>query len=317
MRSHAQLTTPGKYKDRQLRTLSVPELPEVEHLRRSLVPFVEGARVVRAQLHRSDILDRSAVSSRISARDALLFNRRITAIKRHGKQLALLTNDGTGAGPGDGPTDGAVLCVHLGMSGQLTLADADCVVTRQNHQHAEWLLQLSDGSQVKLIFRDPRRFGGLWCLPCRAALDERWAKLGPDALAISTDALAGAVGRARRAIKSVLLDQSLVAGVGNIYADEALFRSSIAPHRLAASLSPTEVHSLAKAVRKILTEAVNRGGSTVSDYVDAKGTPGSFQHSHHVYGRAGLKCDRCREVLASGRLGGRTTVWCPRCQPSG
>ncbi|MDZ4830410.1 MAG: bifunctional DNA-formamidopyrimidine glycosylase/DNA-(apurinic or apyrimidinic site) lyase [Phycisphaerae bacterium] len=283
----------------------MPELPEVEHLRRSLVPFVEGARVIRAQLHRSDILDRSAVSSRLSARDALLFNRHITSIQRHGKQLALMANDG------------AVLCVHLGMSGQLTLTEADCLVTQQNHQHAEWLLQLSDGSRAKLIFRDPRRFGGLWHLPSRAALDERWAKLGPDALAITAAALAGAVERARRPIKSVLLDQSLVAGVGNIYADEALFRSRIAPTRLATLLNQSEVHSLAKAVRQILTEAVNCGGSTVNDYVDARGKPGSFQRSHKVYGRAGLECDRCPAMLVSSRLAGRTTVWCPDCQPTG
>jgi formamidopyrimidine-DNA glycosylase len=186
----------------------------------------------------------------------------------------------------------------------------------RNHRHVVWTLD----SGRRLVFRDPRRFGGIWTFDSQPALlAARWASLGPDALAITPRRLREALGATARPIKAALLDQSLIAGLGNIYVDELLFRCRIHPltpaDRLAADHCAADgPRRLVAAMRRLLHSAIARGGSSVRDYVNANGSRGRFQQRHHVYGRAGLPCRRCAAPLISRPVAGRTTVFCPICQ---
>jgi len=179
-----------------------------------------------------------------------------------------------------------------------------------DHVHATW--RLDDRS--RLVFRDPRRFGGLWAFPSRDELPP-WKGLGPDALELAPGDWAKLFARARRPIKAALLDQGLVAGVGNIYADEALHQAGIHPGATASELSEAQALALGAAVGCLLALALQAGGSTLRDYRGAEGQPGAFQLQHRVYGRAGQPCLACGRTLRVGLLGQRTTVWCDRCQP--
>jgi len=185
-----------------------------------------------------------------------------------------------------------------------------------DHVHASWLLD--DGTS--LVFRDPRRFGGLWFFDDAAERNERlWSRLGEDALTVTAAALARALSGRRTPIKSALLDQHTLAGVGNIYADEALFLSGIHPTTPASELGnggPREGESkaLAAAIRRLLRAAIERGGASIRSYVDANGRSGRSQLTHRVYGRGGEPCLRCGERLEFSTIAQRTTVWCPSCQ---
>lgn len=289
----------------------MPELPEVETIRRTVAPVI-GRRVSRVRLLRRDVVitpdDPFGGASRARGgrpsrqrrvRDEeLLAGARIAELRRHGKQLAVLSDSGR------------VVVIQLGMSGRIALHDSRAA--REAHTHIEWLLD--DGSLLRFI--DPRRFGGVRTLERVDELNELWtATLGPDALGIRADALHRALSRTSRPIKSALLDQRVLAGVGNIYADEALFASRLHPERLANDLSPGEVKTLAIAIRKTLRLAVEHRGSTLRDYRDASGSPGEFASRHAVYGRSGQACRSCESVLCSARVAQRTTVWCPGCQP--
>lgn len=224
----------------------------------------------------------------------------LVEIRRHGKQLALI---------GDA---GRVLVVQLGMTGRLVWRSAAGRHSGPTpHEHVRW--RFEGGGTVAFI--DPRRFGGLTPLPAADALRERWRALGPDALGIGPPALARGLHGSRRAVKAALLDQRVLAGVGNIYADEALFQAGIHPSRQAGSLRHEEIPRLAAAIRSVLRRAVRAGGSTVRDYVNADGAAGEFSRSHAVYGRGGAPCRRCGETLAVLRLAQRATVACPVCQP--
>jgi formamidopyrimidine-DNA glycosylase len=273
----------------------VPELPEVETIRRGLERVLPGRRIVQAHLKRPDIC-RGPGDHRCRAWD-LLLGATFDALQRCGKQLALVG------------TDGRVLVVQLGMTGQLRIITNQTKRPR-DHVHAEWLLD--DGS--RLVFRDPRRFGRLTALASTAALRERWSQLGPDALAVTGRQLAAALRESRRAIKAGLLDQRAVAGVGNIYADESLFRARIRPDRLCTTLAGRDYSRLAAAIRQTLELAVWAGGSTLRDYTMATGEPGKAQQGHLVYGRGGEACPKCRGPLAATRLAQRATVFCPACQ---
>ena len=289
----------------------MPELPEVEHLRRTLARSLIGRRVTRVSLVRRDVVARPSDPpggfSRSNRRPAsrtvppaeLLSRQRIADVLRHGKQLAILADTGRAVG------------VHLGMSGNLLLLPPRSRAPTE-HVHAAWSLD----DRSRLLFRDPRRFGGLWTFPSLNDLRaRRWRPLGPDALSITPRSLHARLARTSRCVKAALLDQHLIAGVGNIYADEALFLARIAPHRRADHTTPDDASCLARALRRVLRDAIRAGGSTLRDYTDASGTPGTFQRRHHVYARAGLPCTRCRAPLAAAQIAQRTTVWCPRCQP--
>ncbi len=273
----------------------MPELPEVETVRRGLTRSIVGRRVVGARLLRCDVLHTGAPSGHA----ALLGGSTIVEVLRRGKHLAIVADDGRALG------------VHLGMTGQLLVAPVGKPPTARDHVHARWVFD----DDSTLLFRDPRRFGGLWSYATLDALRvERWAGLGPDALRVSARQIALVLAGARRAVKAALLDQGVLAGVGNIYADEALFRAGIHPCRVAASLSTTEAGCLAESIRRVLREAVRAGGSTVRDYAGSDGSPGRQQERHLVYGRGGQPCVRCGTPLVTLVVAQRTTVACERCQ---
>lgn len=281
----------------------MPELPEVEHLRRSLEPLLVGQRVVNATLRRRDIFTR--LDPTMCVQDAMLVGGSIVALHRHGKNLSIEV------------CDGRVLGVHLGMSGQcfVTTAQSKKALT---HCHAEWQLASTrkKNSAQRLVFRDPRRFGGLTAAPNQSVLESlRWSRLGPDALNITLGSLKAQLTKTHRSLKAALLDQSVFAGLGNIYVDEALFAARLHPLRAADSLTSDEFKALHSAIRRVLRQAVNAGGSTIRDYRDGAGQTGSYATKHLVYGRGGQRCANCDTPLSTDTIAQRTTVWCAQCQP--
>lgn len=279
----------------------MPELPEVETVRRTLLPHLVGTRIDSVRIHRRDVCECRDERNRRGAPtpDRLLAGDTITSILRLGKQLAFVGESGR------------VVCVHLGMTGRLAVRAGTIPSPRSPHDHVVWSLPHSRS----LTFHDPRRFGGLWTFPSEVALrTQRWNTLGPDALLLTGDHLASTLSTSTRAVKAALLDQSVAAGIGNIYADEALFHANIHPMTRCARISDHQWGTLAREVTRILAYAIEQGGSTIKDYTNADGLAGSAQASHSVYGRAGLPCHRCGGTLQGGVVGQRTTVWCARCQ---
>jgi formamidopyrimidine-DNA glycosylase len=307
----------------------MPELPEVEHVRRTLEPHLVGARVVSVRLNRRDIVvtaadppggrsragKRQLTRPRPVPRADLLAGATITSLVRRGKQLAIIARDPQAGAPRE-----RVLLVHLGMSGQLFFLPTGRTPERSDHIHAVWTLDGSGGgwggggASGRLVFRDPRRFGGLWTIGPPALLAARWATLGPDALTIDASEFGARLAGTKRPIKAALLDQIVIAGVGNIYADEALFLACLHPARRASSLAPADTARLAQAIRAVLTAAIDAGGSTLRDYISADGDRGRAQLAHKVYARAGRPCLSCGTTLKSCVLAQRTTTWCPKCQ---
>jgi len=281
----------------------MPELPEVERVRRSLVDHVVGRRIARVDLHRQDVVDFGTLAPRTAAakRVALLEGKLLTAVDRRGKQLAVMSDD----------QDSPALCIHLGMTGALLHQSVDSVAAPSKHTHVHW--HLDDGSAM--TFLDPRRFGGVWCLRSyRALVATRWSRLGDDALAIEPATLRNRLGATTRGLKAALLDQSVIAGLGNIYVDELLFTLGLHPKKKANRLNAKGVEQLVLAMRHLLERALAAGGSTLRNYVDADGKAGKFQFEHRVYGRGGQPCFKCQAALRSHVIAGRTTVYCPRCQ---
>lgn len=278
----------------------MPELPEIETVRRTLTPAIVGRSIWRADLRRPDYVRGEKHP------DALLVGDTVARIDRHGKQLALV-----------GAT-GRCLCVHLGMSGQIRLVRGDRGESREKltHSHLVWFLKGRRPSQsVTVVFRDPRRFGGIWTFPStEQLLRERWSKLGPDALSITHDELARKLATTRRCVKAALLDQHVIAGLGNIYIDEALHRAGVRPTVPANSLSARRTRRLIEAIRETLDNAIESGGSTFRDYRDAAGARGKYLDQRLVYGRGGEPCRRCGRRLRKAVVAQRTSVWCSRCQ---
>lgn len=276
---------------------AMPELPEVECVRRSLEPVLLGQPVKTAVCHRASVIRGDASAS------GLLTGQRIDRLVRHGKQLALVGRRRAGM-------TGCIV-IHLGMSGQLRWQAAP-IDPAPKHTHVVWRF-----GQGELRFTDPRRFGGVWVYPSlEAASAARWSSLGPDALSVTQARLHRALSRTTRMLKPALLDQAVVAGLGNIYVDELLFGAKLAPTLRADQVTPAQAGSLARRMKTLLDRAILAGGSTLRDYVDGSGTAGGYQYAHRVYGRGGQWCLRrgCRAALASCTLAGRTTVFCPACQ---
>lgn len=311
----------------------MPELPEVEHLRRSLDPWIVGARLLDVRVARKSVVALTPEELRNTAafREALGVGETIVRTDRRGKQMAIVFRSGR------------ILVVQLGMTGSLTVETGPTPRgVEGRHRHVVWqacssaslstslstsLVSSSVSSSPKsdavpsdrspnwkLVFRDPRRFGGLTAYRSPEMLDLAWSRLGPDALNIDGAALLAALSRTRRPIKSALLDQSVVAGVGNIYADESLHAAGIHPLAVANAIPESRVIALAAEIRRILGRATEAGGSTLRDYRDAFGQPGNAVQAHAAYGRDGLPCFRCGATLLGTRLQGRATVHCPRCQ---
>jgi len=280
----------------------MPELPEVESVRRTLVPAVLGRRVIAVRCFRRDFA--TTCAGQPARRDDLLFGTTVVAIERRGKLMWAVGENGR------------VIGLHLGMSGEMRIVPperrpAAPFVGAKSHVHVAW--KLDDGT--RWLFRDPRRFGGVWCMRDRTEFHEAMlSRLGPDALEVTSEQLAAALSGSRRPIKAALLDQSVLAGVGNIYAVEALFECGIHPARIATEVSTKEAGALARAVRNILRRAIDAGGSTLRDYRDATGERGRAQAQHRAYGRAGLDCVRCGGTMLGTTLAQRTTTFCPKCQ---
>jgi formamidopyrimidine-DNA glycosylase len=273
----------------------LPELPEVETVAAGLRPDLEGRRVLDVDLRFPGMV-RYPDPRHFAAR---LRGRRIGVVSRRGKYLLL------------GLDDGQVLVVHLGMTGQLRCVAAS--VPEPDHLHA--VFALDDGRQLR--YRDPRRFGRLLLGTEEELLAERaMPHLGPEPLDEHFTAadLYRRLHVRRAPIKALLLDQRIVAGVGNIYADEACFRARVRPERAAGTLSRPAVGRLRQALTDVIREAIANRGSTIIDYRDAWGEIGGNQERLLVYGRAGEPCVRCGRPLRQARIGGRTTVYCRWCQ---
>ena len=297
----------------------VPELPEVETVRLGLARVLIGQRVVAVRLGPHPVVRAPGGGRRDFADpgpERLLRGCEVVGLHRHGKQLAIEGarpggGEGSKASGGSGGSGGAVW-VHLGMSGQLRYAVDPAAEPAPPHTHAAWAL----ASGAELRFVDPRRFGGLATHPSLAELRrERFAGVGPDALSATPARLHAALGRTDRALKAALLDQAVLAGLGNIYVDECCHAAGLSPHRRASSLTRAEVQRLVRAVRRILARAVRLGGSTLRDHADTFGNAGTAQTLHRVYGRGGAPCVGCGTPLLKTQVTQRTTVHCPACQP--
>jgi formamidopyrimidine-DNA glycosylase len=270
----------------------MPELPEVETTRRGIAPHVVGRRVVRIDVY--DPRLRWPVPSDLDAR---MRGRTIDRVDRRSKYLLFH------AGP-------AALLVHLGMTG--TLRVWRHAPPRAAHDHVD--IVLDDGTLLR--YRDPRRFGAMLWIASSTDGHPLLDALGPEPFDAAFDAhYLWRTTRARRAaIKLVLMDNHVVTGVGNIYANEALFRAGIRPTARANRLSKARLARLVDAVRDVLGAAIAKGGSTLRDYVGSDGAAGYFQLDYFVYGRAGLPCRVCGTPIRQVRVGQRSAFYCPHCQ---
>jgi formamidopyrimidine-DNA glycosylase len=205
---------------------------------------------------------------------------------------------------------GIYLVVHLGMTGQLTVVPG--AAPGNNHTHL--VFRLDDGAELR--FRDVRRFGSATLYPDRAKLDASFtaAALGPEPFDLDRRYWREQLAKTSRTLKAVLLDQRVVAGVGNIYADESLFKARLHPARLAKDLDAKSADRLRRTVEEVLTRAIDYRGSSIRDYVGGSGKRGEFQNEFQVYGRTGEPCLRCRTLIVRIRLAGRSTHFCPQCQ---
>lgn len=290
----------------------MPELPEVEVTRRQIAPLLVGRTISAVRTTPDSYL----FVTRTAELRRRLRGRIVTAVDRFGKYLVA------------GLDDGSRLVVHLGMTGQLFAAgtasarllsaaaravlapDASPVFRPDIHTHLR--LGFADGGP-EVLLRDVRKFGKvLWLAPGRN--HPRLERLGVDALCLRGRDLHAASRGRRAAVKTLLLDQSVVAGVGNIYADEALFLAGVRPGRAAGRLSRREADAIAAALQRVLQRSIETGGSSIDDFVGPNGADGRFQDEHYVYGRAGAPCRACATPIRRRPVGQRTTHYCPRCQ---
>jgi len=282
----------------------VPELPEVETIRRDLAAVLEGATIVSVRLHHDDILLDGGPTAPFTA---ALAGRRIDALERRGKNLAFRL----------GP-DGDVLQAQVRMTGRFAVAPAadpsgKRLRAKIGFSHIAAEFELADGRL--LLYDDVRRLGG-FRLQSAAEWAAREAGLGPEPLADDYRAadLAAGLGRGRAPVKNALLDQRRVAGIGNIYASEALFRARIDPRRPAGELSGDQHRRLHRALRAVLREALEGEGTSLRDYRAVNGRSGRFQERLRAYGREGEPCPRCGTPIERLVQAGRSTFFCPACQ---
>jgi formamidopyrimidine-DNA glycosylase len=262
----------------------MPELPEVETVTRSIAPLI-GRRIVSAEFRCLRIL-RGGDPDDMAAR---LGGRRITAIRRYGKFIVISLDDG------------GYLTVHLGMTGRLLLGGEP-----GKHTHAIFTFD-----RGVLLYDDSRQFGRLLL---SHEFPSRIAKLGPEPLEVDFDSFAAGLKRRKTRIKALLLNQDFLRGIGNIYADEALFRAGIHPMALARRIRRDRARRLYDSIGAVLREAIAAGGSSISDYVDAEGRKGFFQISHRVYQRTGEPCVSCGAAVRRVLVAQRSSHFCPRCQ---
>ncbi|MCC9621386.1 bifunctional DNA-formamidopyrimidine glycosylase/DNA-(apurinic or apyrimidinic site) lyase [Thalassospira sp. MA62] len=278
----------------------MPELPEVETVTRGLIPVMEGFVIDHVVQRRPNL--RFPFPDRFVDRMA---GRKINQLTRRAKYILGYLDDGQ------------VLLIHLGMSGRMTIYNDPTVPVPdpQKHDHVDFVL--AGGAVVR--FTDPRRFGVITLIAAdEVATHKMLSGIGPEPLGNEFNGEILAAGLAKRGspIKTALLDQKLVAGLGNIYVCEALFRAGIAPDRLAKDLKPGEIERLYREIRLVLEDAIAAGGSSLKDYRQSDGELGYFQHNFRVYGREGEECsaDGCHHTVGRIVQAGRSTFFCPSCQ---
>lgn len=271
----------------------MPELPEVETVVRDLRPLVVGARIDGVRVGRQKL--RVAWKPQWAA---MVKSKRITAIRRRGKWIVVDIDAGSR------------LLIHLGMTGQLTAVSAND--PRPDHLHLVFELE---GAR-ELRFRDVRRFGSARLLADEAALVEtfRRAKLGPEPFQLDAEYFRSVVRKANRSLKAILLDQRVVAGVGNIYADEACFRAGLHPGQRGIRLTTVEVDRLRESIEAVIGHAIEHRGSSIRDYIGGSGLRGGFQDEFRVYGRTGQPCVTCGAGIHRLVIAGRSSHFCPACQ---
>lgn len=269
----------------------MPELPEVETTRRGIAPFLVGRKVQALRIRQRAL--RWPVPAELERH---LLGAQLSAVERRAKYLLIHTESGAAL-------------LHLGMSGSLRVLPADQPV--RAHDHFDIVLD----SGLCLRFNDPRRFGCLLWQP-KGVVHPLLAELGPEPFdpIFTGEYLYQRAGGRRSAVKHFLMDQRTVVGVGNIYAAEALFQAGIDPRRAAGRIAKDRYRELASAVRAILAYAIERGGTTLRDFLQPDGEPGYFEQELQVYGRAGLPCKVCGSAIRSLRLGQRASCYCPSCQ---
>jgi len=271
----------------------MPELPEVETIAASLRRRIVGWKIDKIEVFLPKLLRKTDVAGLRKFK-----GKKIIGLRRRGKLLLIACENDL------------FLLFHLKMTGQFhwTIAGA----ARETHTH----LRISfKGRRRELCYRDVRKFGFLRCLATPSPLDcEELRALGPEPLEMDGRRFPDLIGRRKGRLKSLLLNQSFLAGIGNIYADEILFESGLQPLTSASSLAGKDVRRLWNAIQKILMRAVAAGGSSIRDYKNADGLDGHFQFYHKVYGREGLPCSRCGSPIERLAIGGRSSFFCPRCQ---
>ncbi len=266
----------------------MPELPEVETIRRSLGPSVEGRTIEAVLFH----WPRTCVGDPLDT-EAALRGQRIERLDRHGKYLLFrLRKEGRDS----------FLVVHLRMTGNILLDGSIGPYTR-----AEMFLE----GGHRLVFHDIRKFGR-W--QWSRTLPSRLAELGPEPLEIERDDFAERLASRGSRLKALLLDQGFLRGLGNIYADEALYRARLHPQRAASSVGPRKAGDLHRAIQEVLKDAIKAGGTSINNYVDSNGTQGYFQLQTQVYGKTGTPCARCGTPVRRILVAQRSTHFCPRCQ---
>ncbi|MEM0911506.1 MAG: bifunctional DNA-formamidopyrimidine glycosylase/DNA-(apurinic or apyrimidinic site) lyase [Pseudomonadota bacterium] len=273
----------------------MPELPEVEVTKQGISPHLQGQQIVKVAVHNKQM--RWPVPHSVHSAEGQLIN----SVSRRAKYLFLQTNQGD-------------IVFHLGMSGKMRVIDSS--TARVKHDHIEILLK----SNKKLVLNDPRRFGACLWQGRGDDQDPLLAKLlgnlGPEPL---TDDFAGdrlfQLSRGRASpVKNFIMDNAIVVGVGNIYANESLFLSGIDPRRAAGRISKKRYVVLAVRIKQVLSKAISQGGTTLRDFAQADGNPGYFAQHLHVYGRAGEQCEVCQNIIKSKTIGQRNTFYCTSCQ---
>ncbi|MBY0546265.1 MAG: bifunctional DNA-formamidopyrimidine glycosylase/DNA-(apurinic or apyrimidinic site) lyase [Candidatus Obscuribacterales bacterium] len=300
----ASVRSPRRY---AIITTIMPELPEVETVRRGLLRRLPGQRIVRVQVHRTESV--AVPTARTFA--SKLKEQKFLDVRRRGKYLLLDLDRGT-------------LIVHLRMSGRL-------LILPQKQEDQDALQRKSDKGRMLtpyerirftlsrdlLIFDDMRVFGRAWFLPEGQSEDEisGIATLGPEPLeGLESDYLREKFAKKTQPIKTALLDQTIIAGIGNIYADEILHLSGIDPRRFASSLTIKELMRVADHSKQVLEQAIVAGGSSIRDYTNSDGVNGNYQAEAYVYGRKGQQCRQCKAAVERVKINGRSSHYCPRCQ---
>jgi len=274
----------------------MPELPEVETVRSDIAPVLEGGRITEAAITDPRLV-RPFAPEIVAAE---LVGERVGSVDRRGKYLIVRFESGR------------VLLIHLRMTGSLRHGRSG---TLADDPHRRAVLKLDNGSEV--AYRDVRRFGTWELLEPGEVTAYLAARLGPEPLGTLSAARLGTRLAGRRApLKAALLDQRTLAGLGNIYVDEALWYARLNPFRRAGGLDAEELRRLNRSIRKALRLGIERQGASLRDYARPGGESGAMQDEFRVYGRDGLPCVRCRTPIAKTRIGGRGTHYCPRCQPA-